>query len=80
MLFLDNNHDETLKTADRLALLFARIMSIAWFSYTIWRTRELGRRTSVLIAGTDSACKLDIFTPYFKSRTTFQVTACSRRR
>jgi len=56
-----------------LALLLMRLLATVWSSYTIWRTINLGQRIQHLIGDPYTPCQLDIFSPYFKQRVTFQI-------
>jgi hypothetical protein len=56
-----------------IALIFARLLSVAWSSYTIWRTHDLRDRIAVLIGDASTPCHLDIFPSYFSQRAEFQV-------
>ncbi|KAJ3543147.1 hypothetical protein NM688_g5893 [Phlebia brevispora] len=57
-----------------IALLFMRVLSVSWSSYTIWRTLDIQRRLDHLVSDpNDSACRFDLFHGYIPFRIALQV-------
>ncbi|KAI0034556.1 hypothetical protein K488DRAFT_83851 [Vararia minispora EC-137] len=56
-----------------IALAFARLLSVGWSSYTIWRTLSLGSRIAKLIGNPGTPCQLGVFPPYISQRVAFQI-------
>ena len=57
-----------------IALLFMRVLSVSWSSYTIWRTLDIHRRLDHLVSDPDdSACRFDLFHGYIPFRIALQV-------
>ncbi|ETW79910.1 hypothetical protein HETIRDRAFT_386468 [Heterobasidion irregulare TC 32-1] len=56
-----------------LALLGARFLGTGWSAYTLWRTGNIEDRIHHLIEQQDTPCHLDVFSPYFRMRMSFQI-------
>ncbi|KAI0261929.1 hypothetical protein BC834DRAFT_411787 [Gloeopeniophorella convolvens] len=56
-----------------LALIIARLLATGWSTYTLWRSTDLRARMQHLIENPGTPCQLDLYSPYYTKRISFQI-------